>query len=68
MIHSSSGTHPKMLLPKIYIDEENIKLSNMDDLFLSNVHLSLYQLWVFLDCGSRSDVIFACIGCDSGDT
>ena len=44
-----------------------MKLSNMDDSFLNNVHLSLYWLWVFLDCGSRSDVTFARIGCDFGD-
>ena len=44
-----------------------MKLSNMDDLFLSNVCSSLYWSWAFLDCGSHSDVTFTCIGCDFSD-
>ena len=44
-----------------------MKLSNMGDLFLSNVRLSLYWLWAFLNCGSCSDVTFARIRYDSGD-
>ena len=44
-----------------------MKLSNMDDLFLSNVCLSLYWLQAFLDCGPRSNVAFAHIMCDFGD-
>ena len=44
-----------------------MKLSNMSDLFLSNVHLSLYWSQAFLDRNSHSNVAFACIKCVSGN-
>ena len=44
-----------------------MKLSDMSDLFLSNVCLSLYWSQAFLNRDSCSDIAFTCIGCDSGD-
>ena len=44
-----------------------MKLSDMSDSFLSNIHLSLYWSWAFLDHDSHSDVAFACIKHVSGD-
>ena len=44
-----------------------MKLSNMSDSFLSNIHLSLYWSWAFLNRDSHSNVAFACIKRISGD-
>ena len=44
-----------------------MKLSDLSDLFLSNVRLSLYWSQAFLDRDFHSDVAFTCVKRVSGD-